>query len=142
MGTKKLFTAEEVEILGANKYTKRVTVASISYTTAFKEAFWDLSLQGCTGTAAFRKLGYDPEILGFERIHNTTKRIRRAAQTPKGLCEDSRCGVKVKRMGFAEADMEGLSQEEAAKRMQHEIIYLQQQMAFFKKVMRLGQEDQ
>ena len=108
-----------------------MSAESISYTTAFKEAFWNLSLQGYTGTAAFRELGYDLEVLGFERIHNVTKRIRRAAQTPKGLCEDSRCGVKVKRVGFAEADIEGLSQEEAAKRMQHEIIYLQQQMSFF-----------
>ena len=80
MGTKKKFTPEELKHLQANPYTLRVTADSISYTLAFKEAFWALSLQGYTGTAAFRKLGYNTEVLGFERIHNTTKRIRREAR--------------------------------------------------------------
>ena len=69
MGTKKKFTPEELKHLQANPYTLRVTADSISYTLAFKEAFWALSLQGYTGTAAFRKLGYNTEALGFERIH-------------------------------------------------------------------------
>ena len=56
MGTKKKFTPEELKHLQANPYTLRVTADSISYTLAFKEAFWALSLQGYTGTAAFRKL--------------------------------------------------------------------------------------
>ncbi len=59
MGTKKKFTPEELKHLQANPYTLRATADSISYTLAFKEAFWALSLQGYTGTAAFRKLGYN-----------------------------------------------------------------------------------
>ena len=59
MGAKKKFTPEELKHLQANPYTLRVTADSISYTLAFKEAFWALSLQGYTGTAAFRKLGYN-----------------------------------------------------------------------------------
>ena len=59
MGTKKKFTPEELKHLQANPYTLRVTADSISYTLAFKEAFWALSLQGYTGTAAFRQLGYN-----------------------------------------------------------------------------------
>ena len=46
MGTKKKFTPEELKHLQANPYTLRVTADSISYTLAFKEAFWALSLQG------------------------------------------------------------------------------------------------
>ena len=103
MSTKKQFTPEEIRHLRANPYTRCVTADTISYTLAFKEAFWALSLQGYTGPAAFRKLGYNTEVLGFERVHNTTKRIRR----------------------------------EAARRMRREILCLQQQMAFLKKVMRL-----
>ena len=95
MGTKKKFTPEELKHLQANPYTLRVTADSISYTLAFKEAFWALSLQGYTGTAAFRKLGYNTEVLGFERIHNTTKRIRREARSPEGFHEGSRGGVRI-----------------------------------------------
>lgn len=97
MGTKKKFTPEELKHLQATPYTLRVTADSISYTLAFKEAFWALSLQGYTGTAAFRKLGYNTEVLGFERIHNTTKRIRREARSPEGFHEGARGGVRITR---------------------------------------------
>ena len=97
MGTKKKFTPEELKHLQANPYTLRVTANSISYTIAFKEAFWALSLQGYTGTAAFRKLGYNTEVLGFERIHNTTKRIRREARSLEGFHEGARGGVYTRR---------------------------------------------
>ena len=70
MGTRKKFTPEELKHLRANPYTLRVTPDSISYTLAFKEAFWALSLQGYTGTAAFRKLGCNAEVLGLERVRS------------------------------------------------------------------------
>ena len=91
MSTKKQFTPEEIRHLRANPYTRCVTADTISYTLAFKEAFWALSLQGYTGPAAFRKLGYNTEVLGFERVHNTTKRIRREAKSLEGLREGTRC---------------------------------------------------
>ena len=131
-GTRKKFTPEELKHLRANPYTLRVTADSISYTLAFKEAFWALSLQGYTGTAAFRKLGYNTEVLGFERIHNTTKRIRRAAKSPEGLHEGTRGGVRLTGGTGPAAPA-----DEAARRMKREILVLQQQMAFLKKVMKL-----
>ena len=134
MGTKKLFTPEEIAILRANKYTLQVTERHISYTYAFKERFWELSLAGYTGIAAFRELGYDPEVLGFERIHNPTKRIRRAAQTPEGLCERAVYGVRAKTAANDETDFEQLPDKSVAKRLQREIVYLQQQMAFKKRL--------
>ena len=48
MSTKKRFTPEEIRHLRANPYTRCVTADTISYTLAFKEAFWALSLQGYT----------------------------------------------------------------------------------------------
>lgn len=137
MGTKKKFTAEELKHLKANPYTLRVTADSISYTLGFKEAFWALSLQGYTGTAAFRKLGYNPEILGFERIHNTTKRIRREAKSPEGLHEGNRGGVRLQSGWDCRTGRSDAPNDEAARRMRQEILCLQQQMAFLKKVMRL-----
>ncbi len=43
MSTKKQFTPEEIGHLRANPYTQCVTADTISYTLAFKEAFWALS---------------------------------------------------------------------------------------------------
>ena len=85
MGTRKKFSAAEQELLRANPYTEKVTENQISFTLAFKEAFWRLSVEGCTGNMALRKLGYDPELLGFERVHNITKRIRRAGKSLEGI---------------------------------------------------------
>ena len=97
MSTKKQFTPEEIRHLRANPYTRCVTADTISYTLAFKEAFWALSLQGYTGPAAFRKLGYNTEVLGFERVHNTTKRIRREAKSLEGLREGNYNWVRSER---------------------------------------------
>ena len=83
--------------------------------------------------AAFRTLGYNPEVLGFERIHNTTKRIRREAKSLEGLREGTRGGVRLQKETTS-ADSPSV---EAARRMRREILCLQQQMAFLKKVMRL-----
>ena len=80
MGTRKKFSAAEQELLRTNPYTEKVTEHQISFTLAFKQEFWRLSVEGCTGNMALRKLGYDPELLGFERVHNITKRIRRAGK--------------------------------------------------------------
>lgn len=137
MSTKKQFTPEEIRHLRANPYTRCVTADTISYTLAFKEAFWALSLQGYTGPAAFRKLGYNTEVLGFERIHNTTKRIRREARSPESFHEDARGGVRISGGGNNQTEGASAPSDEAARRMKREILCLQQQMAFLKKVMRL-----
>lgn len=137
MSTKKQFTPEEIRHLRANPYTRCVTADTISYTLAFKEAFWALSLQGYTGPAAFRKLGYNTEVLGFERIHNTTKRIRRKARSPEGFHAGTRGGVRIPGGGNNQTEGASAPSDEAARHMKREILCLQQQMAFLKKVMRL-----
>ena len=142
MSTKRKFTPEEIQNLEANPYTLRVTEDRISYTLAFKEEFWKLSLQGYTGTAAFRKLGYNTEVIGFERIHNTTKRIRRDAQSIGGLHEGNSGGVYINRSRKSKTDSAESQAEEATKRMQKEIVCLQQQMAFLKKVMKLHEKQE
>lgn len=136
MRVKKKFSPEEVETLRGNPYTARVTAEQISFTLAFKEEFWRLSVEGCTGNAAFRKLGYDPEVLGFERVHNITKRIRRAARTPEGLKGKSKSRMRISKENFSSAQLEKMFRRESEQRLQNEIVYLQQQMAFLKKLMR------
>ena len=133
MGTRKKFSAAEQELLRANPYTEKVTANQISFTLAFKETFWRLSVEGCTGNMALRKLGYEPELLGFERVHNITKRIRRAGKSPEGIQPAPKSRMRISREQFGAAKM---SRRESERRMQQEIVYLQQQMAFLKKLMR------
>ena len=140
MSTRKKFTPAEVEELRANPYTEKVTERQISFTLAFKEAFWRLSVEGCTGNMALRELGYDPEILGFERVHNITKRIRSAARTPEGIRGAKKSRMRISREQFSQAELEKMSRRESERRLQNEIVYLQQQMAFLKKLMRQPDE--
>ena len=106
MGTRKKFSAAEQELLRANPYTEKVTENQISFTLAFKEAFWRLSVEGCTGNMALRKLGYDPELLGFERVHNITKRIRRAGKSPEGIQPAPKSRMRISREQFGAAELE------------------------------------
>ena len=81
---------------------------------------------------ALRKLGYDPELLGFERVHNITKRIRRAGKSPEGIQPAPKSRMRISREQFGAAELERMSRRESERRMQQEIVYLQQQMAFLK----------
>ena len=118
MGTRKKFSAAEQELLRANPYTEKVTEHQISFTLAFKEAFWRLSVEGCTGNMALRKLGYDPELLGFERVHNITKRIRRAGKSPEGIQPAPKSRMRISREQFGAAELEKMSRRESERRMQ------------------------
>lgn len=51
-------------ILKENPYTWKVSADRITCTQEFQKAFWELSLQGLSGTDAFKALGYDPKMLG------------------------------------------------------------------------------
>ena len=121
MGTRKKFSAAEQELLRANPYTEKVTENQISFTLAFKEAFWRLSVDGCTGNMALRKLGYDPELLGFERVHNITKRIRRAGKSPEGIQPAPKSRMRISREQFGAAELEKMSRRESERRMQKAI---------------------
>jgi len=96
---------------------------------AFKEEFWRLRLEGCTGHTAFRKLGYNPDIFGFERVHNITKRIRRAARAPEASKGRAKTWIRTSKGNFSSAELEKMSRWESERRLQNEIVYLQQ-MAF------------
>ena len=106
MGTRKKFSAAEQELVRANPYTEKVTANQISFTLAFKEAFWRLSVEGCTGNMALRRLGYDPVLLGFERVHNITKRIRRAGKSPEGIQPAPKSRMQISREQFGAAELE------------------------------------
>ena len=132
MSLKQKFSPAEVEKLRANPYTERVTAEQISFTLAFKEEFWRLSVEGCTGNMAFRRLGYGSGVLGFERVHNITERIRRAARIPDGLQGKAASRMRISKENFSRAELEKMPRRESEQRLQNKIVHLQQQMALLK----------
>ena len=75
----KQFTKVEQEILRANPFTLDVNERYIKFTVDFKRFLLnEISKPGVTHKQAFRNAGYDPDILGQNRVVNTVKAIRRA----------------------------------------------------------------
>jgi len=75
--SKKFFSEEEVEILKKNKYVRNVSPKAITYSDEFKYIFIEEHSNGMLPLSIFIKYGFDPEILGSDRIKGSSKRWRR-----------------------------------------------------------------
>ena len=74
---------------------------------------------------------------GYKNVCEIGKeRIRRAGKSPEGIQPAPKSRMRISREQFGAAELEKMSRRESERRMQQEIVYLQQQMAFLKKLMR------
>jgi hypothetical protein len=127
----KLFTPEDVKTLRDNPYTYKVSHQTIFFTLEFKELFWQGYQEGRSTTQLLHELGYDPDVLGEARVAGISRHIRDQANSEMGL----RQGIaRRSKPHLAESDMKGLTQNQAMKQMQREIIYLRQELEFVKKI--------
>ena len=74
----KCFTPEEIKILEANPYTRRVSAGSLSITMEAKQRVLELYETGITSRQIVEALGYDYEILGGQRMK------KHCSQYPEG----------------------------------------------------------
>lgn len=72
---RKLFTDKEMEELKKNKYVKNITKMTISYTNDFRIEYTNLVKKGFSKKAAFKELGFDPEVLGKKRVCSFYERV-------------------------------------------------------------------
>ena len=132
-----LFTIEQQEILRANPYTLSVNDRQIRYTVEFKRYLLNETAKpGVTDKQAFIKAGYDPEILGQYRIRSTVKSVREEAASPRGLHETGPSKDKL-----AKEDLSKKNTEKAIKELQDEVVKLQQQVEFLKKILQMRQTE-
>lgn len=133
----KLFTKEEQESLRANPYTLSVNDRQIKFTLEFKRYLLnEISKPGVTHKMAFRKVGYDPDVLGVTRIESLISKIRKQAASPKGLHETG-----PSRSRLAEKDLSKKRTDAAIRELQRELLKTQQELAFLKKILQLPPED-
>ena len=78
----------------------------------------------------FRKAGYDPEVLGKDRLYAVIKGIRKQAASPEGLHETITKKNSLK-------GNERKQTQRAIKQLQEEVVRLQQQVEFLKKIQML-----
>ena len=128
----KCFTPEEIKILEANPYTRRVSASGLSITLEAKQRVLELYETGLTSRQIVEALGYDYEILGGQRMKNTVRNTRKEAASPCGLHEG------YSRVPAARMDKEEIEQLDNSAmsyaRLKNEVIYLREEVRFLKKL--------
>lgn len=125
------FTREQKEALEINPFTLSVNDYQIRFTVEFKKYLLaEREKNGTPWKDVFRKAGYDPDVLGKRRIDAIIKAVKKEASSPKGLHETT----SVKRLS---KDLERKQTQKAIQDLQNEVIRLQQQVEFLKKIQML-----
>lgn len=125
------FTKEQKEVLERNPFTLSVNDYQIRFTLEFKKFLLSEREKNRTPwKEIFRKAGYDSDIFTKSRMDAIVRNIRKEAQSPKGLHETTSSKVLQK-------DDERKQTKKAIKELQEEVIRLQQQIEFLKKIQML-----
>ncbi|MCF0128830.1 MAG: transposase [Pseudobutyrivibrio sp.] len=125
------FTKREMQLIKNNPYTYKVTENQIFYTKEFKEEFWRRYQDGESPRAIVEALGYDPDMLGQYRINGLQINIQKQANRPGGFTEG-----KGRRKGRKSElySVDNNPSDETIIKMQHELLYLRQEVEFLKKI--------
>lgn len=136
--TKNPFTQQEIDELAANLFTSKVNENSITFTIAFKSAFWELYQKGFKPSQILIKLGYRPEILGYSRIVGISQKIRNEALSDTGFL-----GKRDKRLleQLSEDEASALSDKQVITKLQGEVAFLRQEIEFVKKIINSDNTD-
>ena len=131
------FTPEQMKVLSANPFTYKVSAIYIHYTLEFKNLFLAHYEAGEPVKDIFAAFGYDPAILGDNRMYAFARRISKQAKEGKVPTEDS-SSVKIQKP--AKVDYNTLPAQQSVSAMQREIAYLRQQIEFLKKITELDND--
>jgi len=82
----KRFTGKEVEALRGNPYTYKVIQCQLSFTTGFKELFWKYYNEGMTPKDILPSFGYDPDMLGNNRVNGIRMHIKKEFEKQGRFC--------------------------------------------------------
>lgn len=70
-------TGEGMDALRSDPYTYKVTQCQISFTTGSKELSWEYYNEGMTPRDILLSLGYDPDMLGDNRVDGIWMHIKK-----------------------------------------------------------------
>ena len=124
---RRMFSSEQVRKMAENPYTLHVSTTQISFTKEFKEEFWHRYQEGDTPRQIMYDLGYDPEVLGRNRLSGIQNVVCKQAVSVEGFHEDTKQKNNT--------DLDGGETVQAQlRRMQHQIRYLEQEVMYLKKI--------
>ena len=124
----KEYTKKEIRILKENPYTLNVTKNKLYFTAEFKKMFWTKYQVGIAPRKIVEELGYDAKMLGQSKIDNIVQRVKKQALSGKGFTEGENHEKRVRMKSSYDFTPESFEQ------MQHEVLYLKQEVEFLKKI--------
>lgn len=134
MPRKKCFTEEQVIALKANPFTHSVSQYKISFTVEFKEFLYaQTKVSGMTAAKIFSAAGYDVSMFSKGQINAIRLRIIKEAESENGFTAYGR-SEKEKAAAFAAQDLSKKKTDKAIRELQEQVIRLQQQIEFLKKI--------
>lgn len=122
------FSETEVQQLRENPNVDYVTEREIFFTEAFKQLAWEQKQFGKTLPSIFRENGIDPQILGYKRIENFSRRLREKAKNSGDFSDQRQSNHRPQKGGTA------VTLEEKVRLLEHELAYTQQEVEFLKKI--------
>jgi len=124
---KHYFTDEQVNELRLNPHVKNVTNKGITYTEEFRNFFVEEYERGLLPRQILRDAGFDPEMLGKQRIDALSARFKKMVVRPEGATDNR------KNMS-GRPKTKDLTPEEEIQRLKHKVKYLEQENDFLKKI--------
>ena len=126
----KKYTQKQIKELKANPYTLQVDDKRIFFTIEFKKVFWTKYQSGMSPRAIFKELNYNLDYFGQKQIDSIVQRVKKEALAG----EFTEGYQRYKRMKIKEPELS--NPEQALQQMQHEMLYLRQEVEFLKKVLK------
>jgi len=126
------FNQEEIRILKENPNTASVTTSRLSVTLEAKKIILEFHQAGWTSRRIVEELGYDPKMLGEQRMKNMVRNVRREADSRIGLHEGY-LRTAGTRMDVEEIEQLDCNPTSYAK-LKNEVVYLRKEVEFLKKI--------
>lgn len=131
--SKIIFNEKQMQELKANSHVKSVTRRYINYTDEFKEYFVKEYERGKLPKMIFEECGFDPEVVGVERITSSGKRWRKAAERLEGL-------IDKRKLSSGRPRTRNLTPEQQIEKLNAENQYLKQMLEFRQELARLERQ--
>lgn len=126
------FDEKEIKILSKNKYVKKVSSKSITYSVEFKEKFIEEHFKGKLSRIIFEECGFNINIIGIKRVEQSAHRWKKIYEA------DGLLGLQDTRKNYSgRPKNRDLTDLEKIEKLEAKIMLLEVQNDFLKKLKKM-----
>ena len=126
------FNEKEIKILSKNKYVKKVSSKSITYSIGFKEKFIEEYYKGKLPRLIFEECGFDIDLIGLKRVEQSAHRWKKSYE------KDGLFGLQdIRNSPLGRPKKNNLTDAEKNKKLEAKVKLLEVQVEFLKKLKKM-----